>query len=197
MTVKGRLLFLLAAGALALSVGCRRGSEEKGGDARGDEVVLAVGNRSITLAEFHKDLERAKRERGIADDTAALSALKESLVRDHVRTELILTVARAKGISVSHEEVAAEIARIRKSYPGETFREMLAEQYIAYDVWVDRQKERLTVEKVVAEEVHSKIEVADGEVKTFFAQNAEWAQEPEQFRVLQLLVSTEAESTLR
>lgn len=186
---------LIASLVVAVAVtACSRKSGEQESVPHGDEAVLTIGNRVVTVSEFYKNLKRAKLERGIAEDPEAIAVVRENLVREMIQTELILGVARDKGITVSHEEVAAEIARIRESYPADTFREMLTEQFIAYDEWVDRQKTRLTVEKVITEEVHSKIEVTDQEIREFYESHSELADEPEQVRVLQILVSSEEEA---
>lgn len=194
MGIDSHRLVAVALALFPLAVaGCNK-SETEPTVPHAEEAVLTVGNRVVTVSEFYKDLKRAKLERGISEDPEAIAVVRENLVREMIQTELILGVAREKGINVSHDEVAAEIARIRDSYPGETFREMLAEQYIAYDEWVDRQKTRLTVEKVVSEQVHSKIEVTDEEVAEYYAEHEDLAHEPEQVRVLQILVSTEEEA---
>ena len=185
---------LVVAGALP-ATSCRKGSQKDTG-LSGEEVVLRVGERTITLREFFEDYDRAKLERGITGDPQAATALKNTLVSESIKRELILRRAREKGITVAAEEVAAEIGRIRAHYPGDSFREMLAEQYVAYDEWIERQKLRLLVEKVIDQELESKIQVTDDEVKAHFAAHPEIALEPPKVRVLQILVSTEEEAKL-
>ena len=185
------LAALLAAGA----VSCRK----QGASAptlTGDETVLTIGDRTITLREFVKMFDRAKTERGIAGDPQATTALKDELVRETIKQELILRRAREKGLTVSAEEVAAEIAKIRAHYPGDSFREMLAEDYVAYDEWIERQKTRLLVEKCMAEELDDKVTVTDDEVKAYFAAHPEIAVDPEKVHLFQILVSTEEEAKL-
>lgn len=184
--------FLVA--AAFVFTGCKKAKTEDG--PSGDEVVLQVGETAITLRDFAAEYERAKLERGISGDTTAASALKGALLSEAIKRELILRHAREIGMTVSAEEVAAEISRIRSHYPGESFREMLAEQYVAYDVWIERQKTRMLVEKVIAEEVESKVTVSEEEAKAWFAANPQIAQEPERVRVSQILVSSEDEAKL-
>ena len=179
--------------AAALLSGCKRGQKADKGPS-GHEVIIQVGDHAITLREFFDDYDRAKLERGIAGDPQAAAALKNSLVKETIKRELILQHAHSAGMTVQPEEVNAEIARIRTHYPGEAFREMLAEQYVAYDEWVERQKIRMLVEKVVAEEVESKVTVSDEEAKAWFAAHPEIAKEPEHVRVSQILVPTEDEA---
>jgi peptidyl-prolyl cis-trans isomerase C len=179
--------------AAALLSGCKRGKQAETGPT-GRETIIQVGDHVITLREFFDDYDRAKIERGIAGDPQAAAALKESLVKETIKRELILQHARATGMTVQPEEVNAEIARIRAHYPGEAFREMLAEQYVAYDEWVERQKTRMLVEKVVAEEVESKVTVSDDEAKAWFAAHPDVAHEPEHVRVSQILVPSEEEA---
>lgn len=193
-----RLRHYLLACALVSALGavsCRKNSQKESG-LSGEEVVLRIGDRTITLREFFEDFDRAKLERGITGDPQAANALKSTLVSETIKRELILRRAREKGITVAAEEVAAEIGRIRAHYPGDSFREMLAEQYVAYDEWIERQKVRLLVEKVIDQELESKIQVTDEEVKAYFAAHPEIAQEPPKVRVLQILVSTEEEAKL-
>lgn len=183
------------AAAAVLAGGCKRNPSGEQGPT-GDEIVLRVGERAITLREFVEDFERAKHERGITGDPAASAVLRDALVAEVIKRELILRHARAAGISVQAEEVAAEIGRIRAHYPGESFREMLAEQYVAYDEWIERQKMRLLVEKVIAEELQHKTAVSDEEAKAWFEAHPAIAHEPERVRVRQIMVATEAEARL-
>ena len=174
---------------------CKRSGKQDGA-LSGEEIVLQVGDRAITLREFFEDFDRAKLERGISGDPQAALAMKNTLLAETLKRELILRRAREKGLSVSAEEVSAEIAKIKTHYPGEAFREMLAEQYVAYDEWIERQKVRLLVEKVVTEELENKITVSEAEARAWFDAHPEIAAEPERVRVLQILVSHEEEAKL-
>lgn len=191
--------FALLAVAAVLAAGgassCRRDSQKDSG-LTGNEIVLQIGDRVVTLSEFKSDFDRAKHERGITGDPQAAAALKVALVSETVKRELILHRAREKRYSVQAEEVAAEIGRIRSHYPGDSFREMLAEQYVAYDVWIERQKVRLLVEKVIDEELQRKIQVTEDEAKAWFAAHPEMAVVPPRVRVLQILVNDEEEAKL-
>ena len=191
-----RSLFLsVALLAIVAPLGCRKNSPKES-QLTGNEVVLKIGDRVITLREFFESYDRAKLERGITGDPQAAGALKDALVSETIKRELILKRAREIGISVQAEEVAAEIGRIRVHYPGDSFREMLAEQYVAYDEWIERQKVRLLVEKVLDQELQSKISVSEEEAKAWFAAHPELAQQPPKVRLLQILVSTEEEANL-
>ncbi len=181
------------AAAVVFSAGCRRGAKRDQGPS-GKEIVLQIGDHAITLREFFEDYDRAKLERGIAGDPQAAAALKTALISETVKRELILQHARANGLTVQPEEVNAEIARIRAHYPGDSFREMLAEQYVAYDEWVERQKTRMLVEKVVWEELENKISVTDDDAKAWFNAHPQVANEPEHVHIFQILVPTEEEA---
>lgn len=189
------LLFGAAIVAMAAPLGCRKNSQKES-QLTGNETVLKVGGRVITLREFFEDYDRAKLERGITGDPQAAAALKDALVSETIKRELILKRARETGITVQAEEVAAEIGRIRAHYPGDSFREMLAEQYVAYDEWIERQKVRLLVEKVLDQELQSKISVSEDEAREWFAAHPELAEQPPKVRLLQILVSTEEEAKL-
>ncbi|HVO29773.1 MAG TPA: peptidyl-prolyl cis-trans isomerase [bacterium] len=188
-----RRLLCIALVLAATTPACRRGAQKDTGPT-GKEVVLQVGPRVVTLTEFYEDFNRAKLERGIAGDPQASAALKDALIKETIKRELILQHAQAIGMTVAPEEVNAEIARIRAHYPGEAFREMLAEQYVAYDEWVERQRNRLLVEKVVSEEVENKVTVSDDEAKAWFTAHPEAAKLPEKVHVFQILVPTEEEA---
>lgn len=196
MRHRALLLAALFAAAVVLPLSCKRGGGKEGSTLSGNEVVLRVGERTITLREFFEDYDRAKLERGIAGDPQAAEALKSALISETVKRELILRRAREKGITVQAEEVAAEIGRIRVHYPGDSFREMLAEQYVAYDEWIERQKVRLLVEKTVDEELVNKMAVSEEDARAWFAAHPEIAVEPAKVRVLQILVATEEEAKL-
>jgi peptidyl-prolyl cis-trans isomerase C len=190
-----RLLFAAALVAAAAPLACRKPGQKES-TLTGNEVVLKVGDHVITLRDFFVDYDRAKLERGITGDPQAALALKNALLSETLKRELILRRAREAGITVQAEEVAAEIGRIRVHYPGDSFREMLAEQYVAYDEWIERQKVRLLVEKVIDQELESKITVTDEESRAWFAAHPEIAQQRPKVRLMQILVSREEEAKL-
>jgi len=136
----------------------------------GKEVLIRVGSRNITVLEFNNAFEIAK----IAYDDS-LSQQPEELRNAQVRLLNELTVemilleeAQKMGISVTDQELEKAVSDIKSDYPAGEFEKTLLEFAVSYDSWKNRLKNRLIMDKVIEEELASRITITAEDISEYY-----------------------------
>jgi FKBP-type peptidyl-prolyl cis-trans isomerase (trigger factor) len=157
----------LGIGVLAL-VGC--GSS---GSGHTDDFLVRVGNRKITAHEFRQAFELAKTSNpdSASKSSAALQEARQQLL-DEMSIELImLNRADEVGISVSDGELDAAIKAIQADYPPGVFEQTLIESAVPFEVWKQRMRSRLLMDKLVQAELGPQVAITPQEVATYYDQH--------------------------
>ncbi|MCP4687146.1 MAG: hypothetical protein GY859_03790 [Desulfobacterales bacterium] len=154
--VRGFFLRLVCCLIMLATAGCP-GS----GTTPGSEYLLRVGGSSLTVHDFNQALEmdKAAYPYESLEDPARVVEIKDRLLLRMTEELVLRERARELGLRVSEEEVQKAVAEIKADYPDETFEETLLECAVSYDAWELRLKNRLIMEKVIAAEVESAIEI--------------------------------------
>jgi peptidyl-prolyl cis-trans isomerase SurA len=131
-----------------------------------------VNGREIT----RDDVEKAYRRMG--DAPPALSneetlAAKLGLLNDLINQEVLLAKARDLKIDVSEGELDTAFAEAKKNVTDEAFQQELSRRQLTAVDMRDGLRRQLLSEKVIDQEVGSKIAVTDQEVTDFFNANRE------------------------
>jgi hypothetical protein len=132
-----------------LAMGC----EQKVSDY-GNEILLRVGERVLTVHDFHEAFEISKTAyaHNIRQQSEDLREAQTRLLNQLSVEMLILERGKELGISVSDDEVERAVSEIKSDYPEGEFEETLIEFAVSYDAWLNRLKTRLTMDKVVEAE---------------------------------------------
>lgn len=157
----------LGIGVLAL-LGC--GSS---GSERTDDYLVRVGNRKITARDFLQAFELAKTSHpdSVDKNASALQEAREELL-DEISIELVmLNRAEEVGISVSDGELDAAIAAIKADYPPGVFEQTLIESAVPFEVWKQRMRSRLLMEKLVQAELGQQVAITPNEVAAYYDQH--------------------------
>ncbi|RPI75858.1 MAG: hypothetical protein EHM45_14325 [Desulfobacteraceae bacterium] len=113
-----------------------------------NENVLTIGTRQVNLDELKKDIHRLSVEMDSADRNLTIlqSELWLNQIIDHY---LILEYGRENGISVSDEEVAEAVDKIKKDIPSDDFKDILLQGYIDFAEWEETFKRQLLINKII------------------------------------------------
>lgn len=177
--------------ALGAAPGCLR--QRPSGPAT---AVATVNGEAITAQAFQRELMRERRESeglGPRSETELQASRKEVLERLIERTEL-LQAARLAGVTASEEEVDRDYLALRADYPGTHFDELLADEEISPIDLKTRLREQIMIHKLFAQQVFSRVAVADREVEAYYAAHPQEFDHPEQVHAQQLVVKTEEEA---
>jgi len=171
LTNKRTWKFVLLSLSLALAIGvtgCTSGGNK--------DIVAKVNDEVITKEELYNSLVK---ENGVQ--------VLETLITE----KIIELEAKKQNISVSQEDVDAEINEIMEGYGGEeAFKQAL--EYYGYTM--DDIKRNITINTKIKKLVEPSITITEEEMKEYFEKNKDSFDQEEQVKARHILVDTEEEA---
>ena len=163
-------------------------------------VVLKLGNKTVSVAGFEKRFNVALRalaaQQGAPLDEATLSqfaSLRPSFLDQFATQEVLLQEAQKRGIEVSKADVDQEFNAAQAS-AGDNFQQALeAAGYQSEAELRNYIRESLTLQREV-DQLRSNIKVSDQQVRTFYDNNKDQYQQPEQVCAQHILVADKAKA---
>ena len=151
-----------------VSTGC----EQKASDY-GNEVLLRVGDRELTVLGFNEAFEISKTAyaHNIRQQPDDLRDAQMRLLNQLTVELLLLERAEDLGISISEKELERAVSEIKSDYPEGEFEKTLIEFAVSYDAWLNRFKTRLTMEKVVEAELKDRIFISPEDISQYYQKN--------------------------
>ena len=148
------------------------GCEQIGSDL-GKEVLIRVEDRVVTTLDFNEAFEVAKTAytHNIKEQPEDLREAQLRVLNQLIVELVLLERAGELGISVTDAELSEEVARIKSDYPEGEFEEALLQFAVSYDSWESRLKTRLTMEKVIDEELKKRITITPEEIAKYYKKN--------------------------
>ena len=131
-------------------------------------VAAVVNGEQITEQNLAEQYNRLP-------DQYKLLITKEQLLDQLINTKLLLQEAKNKGISVTSTEIDAEIEGIKTTnlLSDEGFNQLLAKENISLADLRQQLQDQLLVNKLLQQEIFSKIEVTEQKVLNFYEQKKE------------------------
>jgi len=139
----------------------------------GDEYLIRIGERVVTVADFNRAFEIAKTAythnnlQNPEDTNGAQLRLLNQMTEELV----LLQRAGELGIGVSDEELEKAIEKIRADFPDDAFEQTLLEYAVSYKSWKSGLKTRLLMEKLVQQELKDETVIQPDEVAKFYQEN--------------------------
>jgi peptidyl-prolyl cis-trans isomerase C len=152
-------------------------------------IVATVNGDPITLAEFQERFARA----GIKPEHEAALEVKTEFLNRLIERKMMVREAQRKRIKVGLPEINARIAALRTEH-GKDVKDELASLGIDFEKWKSDIWEDMMIERLLARDVHKRIIVSQAEVRRYYQANPQEFEKPEQVRVRQIVVATEAEA---
>lgn len=157
-------------------------SQASGGDVDGiPEVVAEVNGEEVTRDEFvliyEAQLEQATAQAEAGGEAPDEDALKEQTANNLVDTELLSQEAEARGITVSDEDVEAELTSLAESNQmgsAQEFLDAVEEQGTTEEQVRSQVELQVLVEQLVADEAGPS-DPTEKELRTLYAQVKEQA----------------------
>jgi peptidyl-prolyl cis-trans isomerase SurA len=190
--IRPRTRHVIAALAVIAAVsGCRRGPDTAAESPASPDTWAVVDGRPITKDDVEKTFRRTQDgyESLSAEEalTAKLSILNEMIVQD-----ILLAKARALKIDVPDSELDAKYAEAKQNMPDEAFQKELSKRNLTPADMREGLRRELVTNKLVEQEVTSKVAVTDQEVTDFFNTNrAQFNLAEDAYRLGQIVVTPE------
>ena len=146
-------------------------------------VVFILKTPLISLSESdfldELDLKKAAYPYNISENPEEYNEMVIHLVNMLSEESLLLSAAVDHGVNITQIEVEAAEKEFKKDYPENSFEKMLLENAISYPLWKKRLKTNLIIDKLVDQEIRSKIEITSDEIVDFYRKyNMEETQDP-------------------
>lgn len=159
--------------------------------AKQDPTVIAtVNGEVISRVEFERLLAReAQAMEGNGPRTPEqVEPYKQTLLETLIERALLLQAARASGVTVTTEEVDRRVLALSSEYPAGTFDEALAKSQTSRAALTRSTREQLTIEKLLTQEVHSRVAVSEEQIRQYYEEHVSDFTEPEQVHAQQIVV---------
>lgn len=155
------------------------GCGQNGSDL-GKEVLIRVDDKVVTALDFNEAFEIAKTAytHNIKEQPEELRKAQLRVLNQLIVELVLLERAEELGISVTDVELNKAVTRIKSDYPEGEFEEALLEFAVSYDSWESRLKTRLTMEKVIDEELMNRISITPEDIAEYYKKNYQ-GQRPE------------------
>ena len=148
------------------------GCERKETDL-GKEVLVRVGDRTMTVLDFNTAFEFTKsaHDQDMRQHSEDLQQAKLRLLNQLTTEMVILERAEDLGIGVTDAELEEVVTGIKKDYPEGEFEATMLEFAVSYDSWKKRLKTRMIMEKVIDAELTSRINITAEDISDFYKKN--------------------------
>jgi len=168
-------------------LGCNRGQSEK----PQPDVIALVNGEPITTEALTRELSRERRENGlIPPNEEVANVLKRAKLDEAIDRILLAQSAKSANVVILPDRVESEVLRLRADYPGSSFDEMLAQSELSLADVYAREQRRLTVEKLIHDQVYARVAVTEPEVEAYFKEHQKEFSIPEQVRAEQIVTHT-------
>src|SRR5438309_4580773 len=162
--ISAGVLALITLSIFAVSIGCA----SKPGS---DEVAATVGGRKIYRADIEKYYQNQTSGSDQQPVGEQATSLRLSILRELIDNEILMRRAEKLGLLATDEDVERKLNEIRSPYTKEEFDARLKEKKITLDDFKRDLRRSRTVDKVINEEVTSKINVSDQDVSNYYSAN--------------------------
>lgn len=162
----GRLLTIVCIG-MAVG-GCSRSGTETGVPAK-EAYLIRIGNSIVTLEDFNQAFEIAKTAypHQVLQDSNAQHDLRVRILNQLKAETLIKERARELQIDVSASEIKKAVREIKADYPADLFKQVFVERAVSRHQWEKRLKMRLLMEKVLAQELESRVAITAEDISKY------------------------------
>jgi hypothetical protein len=167
MSPRFSTIFFVTGSAILLlfSTGCGQKDSDLG-----KEVLVRVGNRKLTVLDFNNAFEIAKiaYDNNIRQQPEDLRNAQIRLLNQLTVEMVLLEQAQKLGISVTDAELEKAVSQIKSDYPEGEFENTLLEYAVSYDSWKKQLKNRLIMDKVIEEELKSRITITAEDISEYY-----------------------------
>jgi peptidyl-prolyl cis-trans isomerase SurA len=193
---KRPFLAMVALAALAMA-GCKHDA------APSPDVWAIVNGQPITRDQVEKyyrsriNAQAAQGQPSSPSQDEALS-LTLSIVDELINDELMLQRAKQLGIDAKDGEVEDKFTEVKSPFSEAQFQQQLKDRGVTVDDLKQDIRRQISLDKVVAREVSSKVAITDQDVSNFYDENhAQFNVTETQYRVAQIVVTPRKDPQIR
>ena len=161
-----------------------------------EEIIARVNNSIITRADMRNAREQLAQElkQNPNAPADALAEREKDLLRDLIDQQLLIQKGQDVGIT-GDSDLIKRLDEIRKQMGADSMEDLekiAQQQGVAFEDFKQNMKNNIITQKVIGQEVGSKIQITPQEVQAYYDQHKAEMEQPERVRLSELLVSIEA-----
>jgi peptidyl-prolyl cis-trans isomerase SurA len=184
-----RLLAVLSALAAACCASACRSTPTPAAATVSAETWAVVDGREIRREDVERTYRRTRDAAQTLSDDEALTA-KLNILNDLIAQDILLAKARQLKLDVVQGDVDTAFANAKKNIPDEAFQQELTRRGLTPADMREGLRRELLAQKVMDQELGSKIAVSDQEVTAFFSINSAQFNLPEEsYHLAQIVVT--------
>lgn len=159
-------------------------------------TVALVNDEPITLQELQSEVSDSKEKvsQALEATPQEREELKRRTLEQLIERKMLLQEAKRLKIDLTEGEMLERLAEIRDNMDEEAFLRFLAERKLTKESWEASARETLLIEKLLNQLVGDQISLPDEELMQYYNGHLEEWRMPEQVKLRQALVPTEAEA---
>jgi len=137
---------------------------------RSEEVLVRIGDRVATVADFNRDLEIAESaySHSTLQDPVVFKEIRLGVLNQTIEEMILLEIARSHDIRISEAEVEAAVSAIKADYPPGMFEQVLLESAVSFESWKRKLKIRLLAEKVAETVLGDRIVITAEDIAGYY-----------------------------
>lgn len=138
-----------------------------------EKPIAKVGTEPIKARELKQAFEDEAGDYGsdFLNDPEGNLAVKKQILNSLIRQKLLLQKARETGISLTPDEKNALSRELKSGYDEEALRLMLRQKKISFDDWLRKQEDKKQIDRLLEQEIFSKVPVSRKEIEDYFKKN--------------------------
>jgi peptidyl-prolyl cis-trans isomerase C len=172
------------------------GCSDKSDTSAGDQVVIRVDDRVLTMAEFDRYFESIMTsfDEKQAQNSVAIGEARFRLLLQLVEEMIILRRADELDLDIPPRKLDEAVRDFQKDCSEAGFKYLFFKQAISFEAWKERLRKRLLVEKVIQKDLLIEVSATPQEIKDYYDKHwKEWSH-GEEIRARHLLVQSEDEA---
>jgi parvulin-like peptidyl-prolyl isomerase len=167
------------------------------GTTADDMVVLIINDEKINVKQFGKVLTAQKKMFRVENfdelKEEELVWIKIRALDKIIKNTLIAQEISKENISVEQDVLESELKKAREGYFVGTFEKSLRLEDISVADWEESVEKKLMINKLIHQQVNSKIHISYKELKDYYDKNHKEFHKKEQVNALHIMVESEEE----
>lgn len=153
-------------------------------------VVAKVNDEKIRAKEFSQAFQEEKDhfDTALLQEPEGLMIIKKRLIHEIAQKHLLLQKVESSKITLTDEEQKILEDATSFGFTDGEFLRQLQLKKITKEEWVEKQKQKKLIEKLLNQEIFDKVPVGSNEVESYFRKNKSEFSEPDQVRCRQIIV---------